>query len=285
AVATAVRALAPPHAVARLYRSDAFDRVPRAGDRLGFGRVTLQANTGALFGVATLPGYDVGVSPEVDALLARRRIDALRILSVDAALMPTRASGPPAGLEVITEVAPGATLYRVLETLPRAYVARAGVAMSIEQARAHLLDPEVVRGQRVLLAPLPTPEAPAQTWEGVGGRAPIAACRPIANRDGEHVVDCDAPEGGWAVFIEQSTGGWSATVDGRAAGAVRQANVVGMAVRLAPSPRPQRVRLTFTPPGERAGVVLGALAWAALGIGLVVSSRARARSAAHRPPG
>jgi hypothetical protein len=286
AAAAAVRALAPPHAVARLYRSDAFDRVPRAGDRLAFGRATLQPNTGALFGVATLPGYDVGVSPEVDDLLARRRIDALRVLSVDAALMPTRAGGPPPGLEVVTEVAPGATLYRVLDTLPRAYVASDAVAMSIEQARAHLLDPEVVHGRRVLLSsPLPTSEAPSQTWEGVGGRAPLAACRPIGHTDGDYTVDCDAPEGGWAVFIEQSTPGWGATVDGRDAGPIRQANVVGMAVRLASSPRTQRVRLAFTPPGERAGVVLGALAWSALAVGWWVSSRARARSEAHPPPG
>jgi len=277
AVAAAARALGPRAGVARMYRSDAFERALRGGDRVGFGRATLQANTSGLFGVATLPGYDVGVSPEVGLLLARRRIDALRVLSVDAALMPTRAAGAPAGLAAVMDPAPGATLYRVLETLPRAYVARESVGMSLEDTRAHLLDAEVVSGRRVLLMGGPT-RGSAEGGAGV-------ACRAVSMGDGERVVDCDAPMGGHAVFIEQWTRGWSATVNGQATGPVLQANLVGLAVPLGASPRPQRVRVWVTPPGERAGLVLGVLAWAALGLGLWLSSRARARSEAHPPPG
>lgn len=265
--------------VARMYRSDVFEQTLQSGDRLGFGRATLQANTSGLFGVATLPGYDVGVSPEVGLLLGRRRIDALRVLSVDAALMPTRAGGAPAGLAAVMDPVPGATLYRVLETLPRAYVARGSAELSLEEGRAHLLDPEVVRGGRVLLTGPTGGGIAADT----GARA--VGCRPVSTGDGERVVDCDAPDGGWAVFIEQWTRGWSATVDGRPAGTVRQANLVGLAVRLGPSARPQRVKVWITPPGERAGAWIGALSWGALCAGLWVSWRARGRSAAHHPPG
>jgi hypothetical protein len=280
AMAAAVRATGPRGAAPRLYRSDALERSRRSlGDALGFLRVTMRANTNGLYGVAEVPGYDVGVPPETSAVAERRRIDALRVLSVDAALMPTRAGALPAGLERLYEVAPGATLYRVLETLPRAYVARESVGLSIEAARAHLLDAEVVSGRRVLLIGPPTTGIPSNP--GVMA----AACRPVSSGDGERVVDCDAPAGGHAVFIEQWTRGWRATVDERAAGPVLQANLVGLAVPLAPSPRPQRVRVWVTAPGERAGVVLGALAWAALGVGLWLSSRARARSEAHPPPG
>lgn len=280
AMAAAMRSVGPRGHPPRLYRSDALERSRRSfGEATGFLRETMRANTNGLYGVAELPGYDVGVPLETTALVERRRIDALRVLSVDAALMPTRSGAPPAGLQRLSEVAPGATLHRVLDTLPRSYVARESVELSLEGAREHLLDPEVVRGGRVLLLGSQNTVIPA----GTGARA--VPCRLVSTGDGERVVDCDAPDGGWAVFIEQWTRGWSATVDGRPAGTVRQANLVGLAVRLGPSARSQRVRVWITPPGERAGAWLGALSWGALCAGLYLSWRARGRSAALRPPG
>nr|MBK7068519.1 hypothetical protein [Deltaproteobacteria bacterium] len=279
AMAAAMRSVGPRGHPPRLYRSDALERSRRSfGEATGFLRETMRANTNGLYGVAELPGYDVGVPLETTALVERRRIDALRV-SVDAALMPTRSGAPPAGLQRLSEVAPGATLHRVLDTLPRSYVARESVELSLEGAREHLLDPEVVRGGRVLLLGSQNTVIPA----GTGARA--VPCRLVSTGDGERVVDCDAPDGGWAVFIEQWTRGWSATVDGRPAGTVRQANLVGLAVRLGPSARSQRVRVWITPPGERAGAWLGALSWGALCAGLYLSWRARGRSAALHPPG
>lgn len=275
AIAATMRALAPAGAVPRLYRSEAVDRARRSfGASMDRLRDTLQANTNGLYGVGEVPGYDVAVPPETTALVERRRIDALRVLSVDAALMPTRAGAPPAGLEALREVSPGATLYRVIDPLPRAYVAGEAVTMSDADARAHVLDAEVVRGERVLL-----------TGGASGGAAgPRGVCRVVRAGDGERVADCVAERGGHAVFTEQWTRGWRTTVDGHDAGPVLRANLSGLAVRLAPSPRPQRVEVRFTPPGLRAGVIVGALAWGALGAGLWLSSRARARSAARPPP-
>lgn len=273
-LAAAMRALVPRGVVPRLYRSDALDRSRRGfGEATAFLRDTMQANTNGLYGVGEVPGYDVAVPPETTALVERRRIDALRVLSVDAALMPTRAGAPPAGLERVREVARGATLYRVLSTLPRAYVAGEAVAMIDAEARAHVLDAEVVRGERVLL-----------TGGQGGGGAGRGACRVLRGGDGEREADCVAVDGGWAVFVEQWTPGWRATVDGRET-VVRRANLAGLAVRLSPSPRPQRVRVWVTSPGLQAGAVVGLLAWAGLGAGLWLSWRARARSAAPPPRG
>lgn len=265
AMAAVMRAVGPRGAAPRLYRSDALERTRRPfGEARAFLRATMRANTNGLYGVGELPGYDVGVAPETTALVERRRIDALRVLSVDAALMPTRPGAAPAGLERLTEVAPGATLYRVVDTLPRAYVAGQAVATDDGTARAHVLDAEVARGERVLLT------------GGAGGGAwgPRGGCRVVRAGDGERVANCVAGRGGWAVFVEQWTGGWNATVDGHAA-EVRRANLSGLAVRLAPSPRPQQVRVWFTPPGLRAGVIVGLAAWLGLGVGLWRSARRR----------
>lgn len=274
-MAAAMRAMAPRGGVPRLYRSDALERSRRGfGEATAFLHATMRANTNGLYGVGELPGYDVAVAPETTALVERRRIDALRVLSVDAALMPTRA-GAVAGLERVMDAAPGATLYRVLETLPRAYVAGEGVAASDEAARAQVLDAAVVRGERVLLSGA----------GGSGGRAGRGECRVVRSGDGEREADCVAVDGGWAVFIEQWTPGWRATVDGHAAGAVRRANLVGLAVRLAPSSRAQRVRVWVEAPGLGAGVLVGLGGWAAVAVGWWVSSRARARSEALPPRG
>ena len=282
AMVAAMRAIGPRGGAPRVYRTDALERSRRSfRDATAFLRATLQGNTSGLFGVATLPGYDVGVSPDVGLLLARRRIDALRVMSIDGALMPTRVGPTPPGLERLAEVTPGATLYRVLETLPRAYVASEALELSAEAARAHLLDGEVVRGERVLLMSAARDPQPST---GLVGATAVRPCRPVATGDGERVVDCDAPAGGHAVFVEQWTRGWSATVDGRPA-VVGQANLLSLAVRLPPAARPQRVRVWFTPPGQRAGMVIGALSWLALAVAFGVSSRARGRSGARPPRG
>ncbi len=264
-MAAAMRALAPRGGVPRLYRSDALERSRRGfGEATAFLHATMRANTNGLYGVGELPGYDVAVAPETTALVERRRIDALRVLSVDAALMPTRAV---AGLERVMDAAPGATLYRVLDTLPRAYVAGQAVATIDPEARAHVLDAEVVRGERVLLT------------GGQGGGTPgRGECRVVRVGDGEREADCVAGDGGWAVFVEQWTPGWRATVDGREV-AVRRANLAGLAVRLAPSPRAQRVRVWVEAPGLGAGVLVGLGGWVAVAWWWV-SSRARARSEA-----
>ncbi len=278
----AMRSIGPRAGASRVYRTDALERSRRSfREATAFLRATLQGNTSGLFGIATLPGYDVGVSPEVGLLLARRRVDALRVLSIDGALMPTRAGPTPPGLERLGEVTPGATLYRVLETLPRAYVAAESVELSAEATRAHLLDGEVVRGERVLLIGA---SRDSLVTTGSARATSVSPCRPVAIGDGERVVDCDAPAGGHAVFVEQWTQGWSATVDGRPA-VVDQANLLSLAVRLPPALRRQRVRVWFTPPGQRAGMVIGALSWLALAAAGWVSSRARGRSEARPPRG
>ncbi len=256
----------------RLWRSDALDDhlaeargVPRS---LAL-RATLRANTNVPFGVAQLPGYDVAVSPELDALLARRRVDIGRLLSVDAVLQPLRRAGtlPPRGLVPMGTVAGFAQLYSVEDSLPRVYPAGRWEPVTDAVARARVLDADVVAGRSVLLATTTT-----HREGGVPARA--GACSLVAMTDRSIASRCSLDRDAMVVFVEQFAPGWTASIDGQPA-AVTRANLLLMAVKVTRGDH--SVTLRFDPPGLRLGIALGLLGT----LGLLAVALAAVRSKRH----
>lgn len=207
---------------------------------------TLQPKLNALHGIAVLPGYDVATNPEIDALLESKRVDVLRLMAVDAVMMPLRERAPR-GLVALSPVAGSVHLYAVSNSLPRVYAAGQSVAAVDSVARAHVLDPEVVEGRRALLA---------DRAESGGEPVRAGTCALLRVDDGLMEARCQMDRAGWVVFVEQYAAGWRATVDGRPA-QVSRANLVMNAVRTGAGAH--TVTLRYEAPGVRGGLALAAL--------------------------
>jgi hypothetical protein len=232
---------------------------------------TLRENLGVPFGVAALPGYGVAIAPAQTDVLGRGRLDALRLLAVDLALLSSPAGRTTArdGLTPLLAPQPDLRLYRVERALPRVYLAFAARRMAAAELSRHLLDADVVAGSTVLLADaageVPVAEAPA-----AGGAPPAVACRLDSYRTNEIAATCTADQPGVAVFVEQLARGGYATLDGVATPLLR-AN--GMMRAVAVPAGQHRIRLVFAPPGLHLG------AWASLfGICVVLALFVAARS-------
>jgi hypothetical protein len=232
---------------------------------------TLRENLGVPFGVAALPGYGVAIAPAQTDVLGRGRLDALRLLAVDLALLSSPAGATTArdGLTPVLAPQPDLRLYRVERALPRVYLAFAARRMPTAELSRHLLDADVVAGTTVLLADaageVPVAEAPA-----AGGTRTAVACRLDSYRTNEIVATCAADQPGVAVFVEQLARGWHATLDGVATPLLR-ANGMMRAVALPAGQH--RIRLVFAPPGLRLG------AWASwFGVCAVLALFVAARS-------
>ncbi len=255
----------------RIWRSDAIDDSLDAltgVDRTRRLRATLRANTNVRYEVGQLPGYDVALSPELDPLVARRRVDVARLLSVDAVLQPLRRpdAPPPRGLTPIGLVHDGAQLYAVESSLPRVYPAGASTELTDVTARVRALDPSVVSGREVLLSA-------AVDGATSGDRSPAGSCSLTGVSDGSLEARCALDRGAWVVFVEQWAPGWEATVDGARA-PLRRANLLLLATR-APAGA-HRISLRYTPPGLTLGLSLGALGVALASVMALLRRRARA---------
>ncbi len=224
---------------------------------------TLRENLGVPFGVANLPGYGVAIPPALTALLDQGRLDALRLLAVDYALLsaPRAGAAAPEGLSLVSTGIPGIRLYHVERALPRVFAAFAVERRPVREIADHLLDPGVVAGTTVLLDD-------RASWQGEShpGQSPLP-CRLDEFSNLRLRATCDLPLPGLAVFAEQYAAGWSAWVDG-APTRLLQANAVMRAVPLRAGKH--GVTLAFEPPGLRAGLwlsLLGAVAVAFLLLG------------------
>ena len=215
---------------------------------------TLITNTVNAWGLATLPGYDPAIPALVETVWERGRPtgqSALRLLGAEYAVLPvTEPRGPKndrPGLEPVFDPLPGARLYRIPGTLPRVFLAAHAEILSDDDALPRLFQPATVAGASVWLAP-------------AGGARPLA---PPPGRAGDCVVElyqndritavCAARQPAVAVFVEQWSRHWSATVDGSPAPILR-ANLIMRAVLLEPGTH--RIDMRFRTPGLATGAVV-----------------------------
>lgn len=244
-----------------------------------FPTITLNDNTGGLFGIANVPGYEAARSPAFVRLVEKGRasgIELLRLLAVDYALLTVDAErpAPRGGLTPIFDPVPGARLYRVDQPLPRAYLAGAATVASNDDDLSLLLTPEVAGGGRVILS------SPADVagLDGPAGRA--GTCRIDVFETDRIEATCASDRPAVAVFVEQYDPGWRVTVD-EAPVPLLRANAVARAVAVAPGRH--RIVLTFRAPAFAPALAISAVSLVVLAMGLVLPrawawARRRARS-------
>lgn len=194
---------------------------------------------------------------------------ALRLLqagSVDYVIAldtPVAAGLEPAGTYASVYTVP-IRLYRVPETLPRAYVVD-GVRVATEpESYALLVDPAFDPRREVILATTPaTARAPTP---GFQGSAAI-----VERRSDRVLIEAEANAPGYAVLVETYAPGWVATVDGAPAEVLR-ANAAFRAVSV-PAGR-HRLEMTYRPASVAWGLGI-TCAGLAFGLGYWEVSRRR----------
>ncbi|MDX2018674.1 MAG: hypothetical protein SF187_00430 [Deltaproteobacteria bacterium] len=223
---------------------------------------TLADNTSTVFGVSSVAGYDAAVPATFVDLSERGRRQVVakqRLLSCDYLLAPRLPQwdelAKSAKLIVVAEPTPLARLYKIDNVLPRAYVAFAATYDNPAQAREHIFDEDVLRGERVWLSPARKDALVPSSPE------PAHACRVDRFSTNSLSATCSAPRDGFAVFVEQFHKGWTATIDGEPT-PVLQANLVMRAVALPAGTH--TVTMQFNAPEMIEGV------WASAAAGLVL---------------
>jgi hypothetical protein len=243
---------APP----RVYRADMVEtsirRFPAGpADHDGEWRSiqTLVTNTANTYGIATMPGYDAAIPPVLTELWRANLgsgVALLRLLGTGYAVLPIQNPGDPverrSQLEPLMDPAPGARLYRIDGVLPRVYLARRAEIVPDAMARQRLLEPDILSGRAVLLAP--AAQARPLTADNGDGAAP-GRCTLVSFSNVRLVARCESAHPGTAVFLEQHAVGWRAEVDGRPAPLLR-ANLLMRAVQL--DAGAHTVTLSYTPP-------------------------------------
>jgi hypothetical protein len=228
---------------------------------------TLRDNLSVPLGVAILPGYGVAIPPGLTGLLGQGRLDALRLLAVDFALLsaPTDSAPVPDGLALLSRPLPGVRLYKLERALPRIFVAFHGEKSSSSELARHLLDPDVVAGKTVLLDK-------HEAWTPPSGSIlPPTPCTYVHFGNTSVRALCDNALPGLAVFVEQYAPGWSATVDGVPAPLLKANSVM----RAVPVPAGSHsVELSYSPPGLVAGAVLSLLGLCGI-LALLLAARRR----------
>lgn len=224
----------------------------------------LVANTSVPFGIDVLPGYDAAISLKFTTLaLITGSAEVLRLLGVNYALLSARPKGPlskppPAALDYLSDPFPGATLYRVKNPLPRAYVVYAAAEVqggkfgTMVTSIGAVLNPEITAGLRAVLTPTEGPRLAA--LHGTPGRG---ACKIERHETMRIDARCTASQPGLVVFVEQWSAGWQATVDGHAA----PLGVVNIIMRGVPvEPGRHLISLRYSPPGLVVGALITGLA-------------------------
>jgi hypothetical protein len=210
---------------------------------------SLRDNLGVPLGVDILPGYGVAIPPALTQVLGRGRLDALRLLSVDFALLsaPAATTPVPKGLVLMESPLPGVRLYKIEHSLPRAFVASRATKYPDSELARHLLDAEVVTGATVLLddrEPWTPPD---------GSTSPPTACTLSRFHNTSVRASCESTRPGLAVFVEQYATGWRATVDGHPA-PLFKVNAMMRAVPILAGAH--TIDLVYEPPGLATGVWL-----------------------------
>ncbi|MEK6609147.1 MAG: YfhO family protein, partial [Myxococcota bacterium] len=206
------------------------------------GARTMVANLGALFRVASVPGYESAHDAEyhrVWDLLASQGGATLRVFSVGHAILAAGVADP-ALAEI--GVAPPLTVYAVRDPLPRAYL----VGRAIHAARpdaAQLLAPDVAFGHAAIVADA------AAALDAPAGRA--GPCRFVSWAPARGERRGDAARAALQVLVDAHSRGWRVEVDGHAAAAVR---VNGLVRGVRVPPGPHRIVWTYRPPAVAVGI-------------------------------
>lgn len=273
--ARAVLADSPGHGEPpRLYRADNALRyvgqfVPPPPPELGELRLlqTLITNTANNWGIATLPGYDAAIPVAFDHIwksgLAEGQ-SVLRLLGARYALLPVEDPRDPekrTGIEPMLDPLPGTRLYRVPGALPRVFLVGQAQVADDAAALRRILDPDVVAGRTVWLAP-------ASGVQALLGPAdpPPGTCALDSYSSKRLQATCQVERPALAVFVEQYEKGWHATLDGQSVPILR-ANLIMRAVAVAPGTH--RIAMEFRTPGLRVGALVTLLSLAVM-VGLVV---------------
>ena len=203
---------------------------------------------------------------------ASRSIGRPAAFGVDYAVLPVRdprkPTDPRPGLQPLFDPLPGARLYRVVDSLPRVFLAAHAEILPDEGALSRLYEPTVVAGESVWLAP----DTNATALPAPPGRA--GTCRLDSFGNLRLEAHCDGGQSGLAVFNEQYDQGWSALVDGQPAPLLR-ANLNMRALRLTPGAH--RIVMKYQPRGLRTSVVL-TLCSVLILLGLAYAPRGKPRS-------
>jgi Bacterial membrane protein YfhO len=192
----------------------------------------------------------------------------LRLFGAGHVVLPAPEQGEPSArltaLDPVFDPAPGARLYRVLDPLPRIYLAgRAAVPeVAVDDPRvqgfgAELFDPEILAGN---LVHLDRRDAGA-ALHAPAGRA--GACQLTAFGRSQLQARCRADRPAVAVILEQYAEGWHARVDG-ADTPLLLVNRLYRGVPLASGDHV--IDLSFHPPGFIAGAAVSAISLALLGL-------------------
>ncbi len=257
---------APP----RVYRSvevgHEVEARERQGDTWGLEArhlATLRPGTAVAYGLAEVPGYDAGLSPRIEALWIRghdQPFALLRLLGVEFAVL-SLADGAEARVPRVagTTAAPAA-LYRVGDGKRVHFAGRASILGDNATLRS-VLDPDVVTGERVILA------APASSPDGGG----TGHCALTSYFNTRLTAVCESNGPGFAFFAEEFARGWTAQVDGQAVPVLR-ANALGRAVAL--SKGFHTVDMSYDVPGLRLALALSALGVLVLLLGVLDPGRA-----------
>src|SRR6185436_15609265 len=233
---TSVAALATPPSASRTIRQDATARGERATPRVwrsqhiddwlrehARGRSaaqierhnieTLASNTQAIFGIASIDGYDAAVSASYLKLYRRARregLRGLRLLATDYALLPLdplwEGRAREAGLVPLDRPLGIAALYRIPGALPRVYFTSRAEIADGDAAEARVFADDVLTGQTVVLAPGAQPSSGANP-------VPAGSCTLERFEPTRLEAACDARAAGYVVFVEQHHPGWRADVD------------------------------------------------------------------------
>lgn len=232
-------------------------------------------NQATMFGFGQVPAYSISGTRRFEALAnasgranLERVMDLLdiRYLIIDAA--EAGAMGMPARSAFLA----GHVVLENLERRPRAFVAyRWKHGLSDEQALDQLFAPDrsTVDLGSVRLAGEGSDETRAQ-----GVPTPCRLARPYPERV---LLHCRAERAGYAVLLDEWTGGWSAKVDGRSC-PIERADTVFRAVAI---PAGEHViEMTYQTPGLREGATLALVGWSVFLVLLAIAlirSRASAR--------
>jgi hypothetical protein len=212
---------------------------------------TLLPNYSNAFGIASIPGYDVGISPVYSQFWAKHMgfgPPVLRLLSVNYALLPSPEPGKPDRLNLIPiwEPVAGSRLYRVEDPLPRVYLTGKATPMPDAEAMENLVTPAIVWGEKAVV--------PVGAFEGrltQSGRS--GTCHLRLYQSQRIQAECLAVRESLAVFVEQFAPGWTATVDGNPTPIVRT-NLFMRGIGLGPGQHV--IDMVYSPPGFWLGMAI-----------------------------
>lgn len=223
-MAQAIIANARPGEIPRLYRSQKVsDAVAKfvTADSMAASESrwlqTLTPNFGSFFDIATLPGYDAATSTHFESFWVEGKqfgSTLLRLLAIDFALLPVTAPSEvdhraADQYEFVSDVLPGARLYKVQGALPRVYVAGAAAVLSDEKTLELLFTPQVADGGMALIA------------NGQGVTPLRADPRRVGNCElkpkswSQIEALCNVEDSGVVVFVEQYDPAWTVWVNGK----------------------------------------------------------------------